>query len=69
MTEYHAFEVVIKVPLLSKYELERTGQVYDVFLHNKDEVLLYKNIKPSRLSTLLEVVVFNPAERVKFVPE
>jgi len=69
VTEYHAFEVVIKVQLLSKYELERTGQVYDVFLHNKDEVLLYKNIKPSRLSTLLEVVVFNPAERVKFVPE
>lgn len=69
MTEYHAFEVVIKIPLYSDYERRVIGQDYDVFLKMEDKIFLYKGIKPSRLSSLLETIVLNPAKEIDTMPE
>jgi len=66
--EYHDLTVVIKIPLYSQYERESSGQDYDVYVKQDSRVFCYTNIKPSRLSSILETVIFNPAVEVRSLP-
>lgn len=67
--EYHDLEIVVKVPKLSQYQGEVSGQDYDVWLKKEGKTFFYSHIKPSRLSQVLEVLVFNPPLEVGSVPE
>jgi len=66
--EYHDLTVVIKIPKYSQYERESTGQDYHIFVKNGDKVSAYTGVKPARLATVLEVLIFNPAQEVKSLP-
>jgi len=66
--EYHDLTVVIKVPKYSQYERESTGQDYHVFVKNENRVFGYTGVKPARLASVLEVLIFNPAQEVKSLP-